>query len=224
MSLPHQVFIGCPFSKDIRNNYDKLKKQVESTTPLSLVLADTVGVSSSDYLLTHITTLIRDSSACIFDATGSNPNVALEIGIAHTVPVNFIITLKTRKTSSRRSTVAEEKHAKEARSIISDLQGKNRIEYKLYDALQTQLIERFLNNLPYMKRWRAFERANRKLAPLLLPVFQDIRESGRTTKSRLEQQLAGTGFGAYNALNSLRSAKLVRVLQGSKGGILYPAT
>ena len=223
MSLPHQVFIGCPFSKDIRHNYDKLKKHIEATTPLSLVLADTVGVSSSDYLLTHITTLIRDSAACIFDATGSNPNVALEIGIAHTVPVNFIITLKTRKAPSR-STTAEEKIAKEARSIISDLQGKNRIEYKQYDSLQTQLVERFINNLPYMKRWREFERKNKKLAPLLLPIFQDIRESGRTTKSRLDQQLNGTGFGSYNALNSLRAAKLVRVLQGSKGGILYPAS
>lgn len=222
MSLPQQIFIGCPFSKDIRNNYDKLKKHIESITPLSLVLADTVGVSSSDYLLTHITDLIRDSSACIFDATGSNPNVALEIGIAHTVPVNFIITLKTRKTP-RRSTTAEEKSAKEARSIISDLQGKNRIEYKQYDSLQNQLIERFINNLPYMKRWREFERKNKKLAPLLLPIFQDIRGSGRTTKSRLDQQLYGTGFGPYNALNALRAAKLVRVLQGSKGGILYPA-
>jgi hypothetical protein len=179
-------------------------------------------VSSSDYLLTHITGLIRDSAACIFDATGSNPNVALEIGIAHTVPVNFIITLKTRK-APRRSTTAEEKIAKEARSIISDLQGKNRIEYKQYDALKNQLVERFINNLPYMKRWREFERKNRKLAPLLLPIFQDIRESGRTTKSRLDQQLNGTGFGAYNALNALRASKLVRVLQGSRGGILYPA-
>lgn len=223
MALPHQVFIGCPFSKDIRNNYDKLKKHVESISPLSLVLADTVGVSSSDYLLTHITDLIRDSAACIFDATGSNPNVALEIGIAHTVPVNFIITLKTRKASSR-STVSEERSAKEARSIISDLQGKNRIEYKVYDSLQTQLIDRFLNNLPYMKRWRDFEKKNKKLAPLLLPLFQDIRESGRTTKSRLDQQLAGTGFGSYNALNALRAAKLVRVLQGSKGGIMFPTS
>ena len=222
MSLPHQVFIGCPISKDIRTNNDKLKKHVEDTTPLSLVLADTVGVSSSDFLLTHITSLIRESAACIFDATGSNPNVALEIGIAHTVPVNFIITLKTRKPK-RRSTVAEEKHARETRSIISDLQGKNRIEYKLYDTLQAQLVDRFLNNLPYMKRWRDFEKKNKKLAPLLLPMFQDIRDSGRTTKTRLDQLLAGTGFGAYKVLNDLRSAKLVRVLRGSKGGIFYPA-
>ena len=57
-------------------------------TPLSLVLADTVGISSSDYLLEHITTQIRDSASCIFDATGANANVSLEVGIAHTIPVD----------------------------------------------------------------------------------------------------------------------------------------
>ncbi len=57
----HQVFIGCPFATAIRRPCDKLKKQLEESTPLSVVVADTVGVSSSDYLLDHIT----DSSAIL---------------------------------------------------------------------------------------------------------------------------------------------------------------
>lgn len=219
MEHPYQVFIGCPFSKDIRGSYDKLKKEIEATTPLSLVLADTVGVSSSDYLLTHITDLIRDSAACIFDATGSNPNVALEIGIAHTIPTEFIITLKTRKRvgSSKKST-------SDAKTIISDLQGKNRIEYKLYDSLKSQLTDRFLNNLPYMKRWKKFEKDNRKLAPVLIDLFQDMRDTGRTTKARLTQILAGTGFSPTKTLSTLRAAKLIRLQQGKNGGIFYPTT
>lgn len=72
MSKPYQVFVGCPFSREIRSAYDRLKKEVEAATPLSIVLADTVGVSSSDYLLEHITELIRDSAGCVFDATGAN--------------------------------------------------------------------------------------------------------------------------------------------------------
>ena len=44
MAKLHQIFIGCPFSKDIRRNYDRIKKDIEQKTPLSLILADTVGV------------------------------------------------------------------------------------------------------------------------------------------------------------------------------------
>ena len=77
MPKPYQIFIGCPFSHDIRASYDRLKRELEAETPLSLVLADTVGISSSDYLLEHITTQIRDSANCIFDATGANANVSL---------------------------------------------------------------------------------------------------------------------------------------------------
>ena len=44
----YQVFVGCPFAKEIRRNYDRLKRELEAETPLSIVLADTVGVSRVD--------------------------------------------------------------------------------------------------------------------------------------------------------------------------------
>ena len=104
MAKLHQVFVGCPFTAAVRKPFDRLKKELEDATPLSIVLADTVGISSSDYLLEHITELIRDSAGCIFDATGANPNVSLEVGIAHTVPVDFILTFKTRKPRTAKGT------------------------------------------------------------------------------------------------------------------------
>ncbi len=68
MGKSHQVFVGCPFTQHIRSNYDRLKADLESETPLAIVLADTVGVSSTDYLLGSITELIRDS-ACLVRTT-----------------------------------------------------------------------------------------------------------------------------------------------------------
>ena len=65
--------------------------------PSHLVLADTTAISSTDYLLEHITALIRESAACIFDATGGNPNVSLEVGIAHALPAEFLLTMYTRR-------------------------------------------------------------------------------------------------------------------------------
>jgi hypothetical protein len=94
---PYQVFVGCPFRTPIRKNYDQLKVDIEKDTPLHLVLADTTAISSTDYLLEHITRLISDSACCIFDATGGNPNVSLEVGIAHAWPTDFILTFNARK-------------------------------------------------------------------------------------------------------------------------------
>src|SRR6266540_743382 len=97
MAKPQQIFIGCPFRSPIRRNYDKLKRELEKESPLHLVLADTTAISSTDYLLEHITTLIRESAGCVFDVTGGNPNVSLEVGIAHALPANFILTMYTRR-------------------------------------------------------------------------------------------------------------------------------
>ena len=149
MLKPYQIFVGCPFAKEIRSSYDRLKREVEAETPLSLVLADTVGISSSNYLLDSITTLIRESASCIFDATGGNPNVSLEVGIAHTMPVDFLLTIRTRKPSAK-AAQREAGHptSREVRSIISDLQGKNRVEYKEYGGLRKQLDQRYFAHLP----------------------------------------------------------------------------
>jgi len=97
MARPEQLFVGCPFQSRVRKNYDRLKAELEAETPLRVVLADTATVTSSDDLLEHITALIRDSAACVFDATGANPNVSLEVGIAHALPTDFLLTVSTRQ-------------------------------------------------------------------------------------------------------------------------------
>ena len=112
MAKLHQVFVGCPYKKNIRGNYDRLKKELESETPFHFVLADTGAITSSDYLLDYIMNLVSDSAGCIFDATEGNPNVSLEVGIAHTLPVNYLLTVSTRK----KRTKAEREAAKEAQA------------------------------------------------------------------------------------------------------------
>lgn len=154
----YQLFIGCPFRKNIRSNYERLKAEIEGDTPLSLVLADTGELTSTSYLLQRITGLISDSAGCIFDATDGNPNVSLEVGIAHTVPIEYLLCISTRKQRPKVERQAELKAKKEGeiKAIISDLQGKDRIEYKTYGTLRTQVEKRFLNSLPFMKRWLQF--------------------------------------------------------------------
>jgi len=102
MAKLQQIFVGCPFLRAIRKNYDKLKSDLERETPLHIILADTTAISSTDYLLEHITGLIRESAACVFDATGGNPNVSLEVGIAHAMPADFLLAMYTRKPRTQK--------------------------------------------------------------------------------------------------------------------------
>lgn len=222
MAKSYQVFIGCPFLTAIRKNYDRLKEELEDETPLHVVLADTAAVSSTDYLLEHITNLIRESATCVFDVTGGNPNVSLEVGIAHALPSDFLLALYTRKPRVQQNAEQTLEREGETRPIISDLQGRNRIEYKTFRTLKDTLERRHLSRLPYMKRWKEFAARNRRLVEPALEVFREIRTSGRTVRPRVIAMLDGTGILADDLLRLLSQAKLLTVKRGRAGGIYYP--
>ena len=220
-----QLFVGCPFTSNLRKNYDKLKSDLEAETPLRIVLADTTSITSSDTLLEHITSLIRDSSACIFDATGGNPNVSLELGIAHALPVDFLITLSIRKQRSAKKPAKKRTSPSGdlVKAIIADLQGRNRIEYKTYPALKDQVKKRYLARLPYMKHWFEFEKDHKSYIPFALRMFNEIRSSGRTTAPRLDAILSGSGISTTALRKALTKHRLVTVRPGRDGGYFYPS-
>jgi hypothetical protein len=222
MAKIFQVFIGCPFAKAIRKNYDRLKRDLEKETPLHLILTDTVAISSTDFLLEHITSLIRESAGCIFDVTGGNPNVSLEVGIAHALPAEFILAMYTRRPRRRSAQSSSPEKNADVKPIISDLQGRNRIEYKTYVALKDLVLRRFSPKLPYMSRWQEFKSENASLAPHALKVFEQLRPSGRTLRPRVIALLDGSGIDPDNLLRKLSDHKLLAVKTGRHGGIYYP--
>jgi hypothetical protein len=219
MARPEQLFVGCPFQRRVRRHYDRLKVELEAETPLRVVLADTASITSSDDLLEHITTLIRESAACLFDATGANPNVSLEVGLAHALPTDFLLTISTRQPHVRRG---GRPAVERLRPIIADLQGRNRIEYKTYRSLKDQVLRRYLAGLPYLKRWHEFEKNYRSYAPLALAVLHEIRASGRTNRPRLDAILSASGISVTALTRALTRHRLVSVRGGRDGGYVYP--
>jgi hypothetical protein len=224
MARLEQLFVGCPFQSRVRKHYDRLKAELEAETPLRVVLADTASITSTDDLLEHIAALIRDSAACLFDATGANPNVSLEVGIAHALPTDFLLTISTRRPHpSSRTRKAIRPASDRLRPIISDLQGRNRIEYKTYRSLKDQVLRRYLAGLPYLKRWHEFEKNHKSYAPLALPLLHEIRSSGRTTRTRLDAILSASGISATALTRALTRHRLVTLRGGRDGGYFYPS-
>ena len=225
MARVEQIFIGCPFRRNIRRHYDRLKAEMESQSPLRVVLADTTSISSTDDLLEHITELIRESAGCIFDVTGGNPNVSLEVGIAHALPVGFLLTFGTRKAPaplSRKAALARGA-ADRLRPIIADLQGRNRIEYKTYRSLRDQVLKRYLAHLPYMKRWHEFEKSHRSYVPFALRLFDELRASGRSVPRRVEAIVSGSGISVTALTRALSHHRLITHRRGRDGGLFYPS-
>jgi hypothetical protein len=224
MSKSYQLFIGCPFRKAIRKNYDRLKEELEAETPLHIVLADTTAVSSTDHLLDHITTLIRESAGCVFDATDGNPNVSLEVGVAHALPADFVLCLYTRRPRTRAERQAADalELEGEVKPIIADLQGRVRIEYKTYPVLKNKILTRYLSKLPYFKRWSDFKTRRSSFVKPALQVFSEVRTSGRSLRPRAMAMLEGTGIQVDDLLGALTDAKLLAVKRGRNGGIYYP--
>jgi hypothetical protein len=226
MTHLQQVFLGCPYRPAFRRTYQRLKRELEAESPLQLVMADTAAITSRDTLLGHITDLIRESGGCIFDATGGNPNVSLEVGVAHALGADFILTLNTRTRSraatGQRGAGSRRPGTDHAKPIIADLQGRNRIEYRSYSGLKKQLVDRFLRRLPYWKRWEDFRHQHPTWAPAALLVFTEIRRHGRASRPRLEAALRDGGVPLPTLLSALRQGGLLAQRRGRLAGYVYP--
>jgi hypothetical protein len=105
--LPN-VFVGCPYSKEF--NFAAFKATLDRI-PFRWYYADTR--LSTKHLLGILTSYIKAVDYCIFDISTWNPNVALEIGLAQGLGVQYYILLnrKLKKT------------------VPADIQGLQRIEY-----------------------------------------------------------------------------------------------
>ncbi|MEQ8837271.1 MAG: hypothetical protein RID07_10750 [Lacipirellulaceae bacterium] len=132
------------------------------------------------------------------------------------------MTLKTRKPRTQTNALRGLQREGEAKPIISDLQGRNRVEYKTYPALKDQVLERYLNTLPYLRRWRQFRMRHSSMVEPALQIFDDIRTSGRALRPRVVSMLDGTGITARDLLDALSREKLITVKRGRAGGIYYP--
>lgn len=102
------VFVGCPYGgkfpfQSFRSNLERI--------PFRLYYADTH--MSTKHLLGILTTYIKAADFCIFDISLWNPNVALEIGLAEGLGVEYYILLNRNLS----------------KGVPADVQGLQRIEY-----------------------------------------------------------------------------------------------
>lgn len=129
MSLPapatlrKQVFVAYSYRLYPKDDYRKLYKQLEEKYDVTFIFAD--EKITNMHIMKKIETLIRGSDFSVFDISGWNPNVTLELGYAMAVGDQWYIALDPSKT--------------EIKEVPSDLRGLDRIEYASYTELGNKL-------------------------------------------------------------------------------------
>ena len=115
------VFVGYPYSipmDDYRGVFERVGKEHD----VVFVFAD--QELTNKHILEKITTMMRAAAFSLFDITHWNPNVALELGIAYGLNLDYYILFDPTK---------------EKKDVLSDVRGIDRIQYESYNQLEGHL-------------------------------------------------------------------------------------
>lgn len=136
-ALRKQVFVAYSYKLYPKDDYRRVYKDLEQTYDVTFIFAD--EKITNMHIMKKIETLIRGSDFSIFDISGWNPNVTLELGFAMPVTEQWYIAIDPART--------------ETKEVPSDLRGLDRIEYGSYSELKNKLS--ILIDQRYPRRTRA---------------------------------------------------------------------
>lgn len=130
------VFVAYSYKTYPKEDYRKVYKELESKYDVTFIFAD--EKITNMHIMKKIETFIRSSDFSIFDISGWNPNVTLELGFAMPVSDQWYIAIDPSKT--------------EVKEVPSDLRGLDRIEYASYAELGSKLSLLMEQRYPRRKR------------------------------------------------------------------------
>jgi hypothetical protein len=118
-----QVFIAYSYRLYPKADYRKIYKELEARYDVTFIFAD--EKITNMHIMKKIETYIRGSDFSVFDISGWNPNVTLELGFAMAAGDQWFIAIDPAKT--------------DIKEVPSDLRGLDRIEYASYTELSDKL-------------------------------------------------------------------------------------
>lgn len=132
--LKRQIFVAYSYRDYPAGDYRRVFEDISKEYSVSFVFAD--EKITNMHIMQKIISYIRASDFSLFDISGWNPNVTLELGIAMATGDDWYIAFNPAKTD-----VSE---------VPSDLRGIDRVQYSSYSELGERL--RLLVEQRYAKR------------------------------------------------------------------------
>ncbi len=129
---PRQIFVAYSYKLYPKADYRRVYNELAKAFNVDFVFAD--EKITNLHILQKIANYIRESRFGIYDISGWNPNVTLELGLAFGLGEKSYIAIDPSKT------VIDE--------VPSDLRGMDRIQYASYTELQAGLEKLLLQEFP----------------------------------------------------------------------------
>jgi hypothetical protein len=129
---PRQVFVAYSYRLYPKADYRKVYKELAQAFHVEFIFAD--EKITSLHILQKIANYIRSSRFGIYDISGWNANVTLELGLAFGMNERAFIAIDPTKT--------------DINEVPSDLRGIDRIQYGSYTELQEGLAKLLAQELP----------------------------------------------------------------------------
>ena len=127
------VFVACPYALFPLDDYKAVFKEITKSYDVTFKFAD--EQITNQHVLDKIASYIRDANFSLFDITGWNPNVSLEMGIAIGLNKRYFV-LWNHKIDEQRT------------DVPSDIRGIDRIQYASNSELEAKLIILLKQELP----------------------------------------------------------------------------
>ena len=142
--IPRQVFVAYPYALYPKEDYRKVYKEVAKAFDVKFIFAD--ERITSLHILQKIANYIASSQFGIYDISGWNANVTLELGIAFGYEETTFIAMDPSKTP--------------VQEVPADLRGIDRIQYGSYSELQEKLESLIAQELPISRAHEAENQLN----------------------------------------------------------------
>ena len=117
-----RVFAAFPFSEEYSYIEDAIKRGCEGVATVECAK----DLLTNKHILDKILGQMRSADLCLFDLSGHNVNVALELGVAIGADLNWRIMYDPSKSSN-------------GRDIFSDMSGRDSARYKTADELSERV-------------------------------------------------------------------------------------
>jgi hypothetical protein len=121
--LTKSIFVAYAYNIYDRRDYRNVYAQLEKSYGVKFIFAD--EKITNMHILQKIISYIRSSDISVFDISGWNPNVTLELGIALAMSDNWYIAYNPDKT--------------ELEDVPSDIKGIDRLQYRSFAELSEKL-------------------------------------------------------------------------------------
>src|SRR6266446_2924699 len=95
VAAPAHLFVLMPFREELKPIFEKIIKKVAKKLMITARRAD--DIFTTHKVMTDVWADICSARVILADCTGRNPNVFYEIGLAHVVGKNVILTTQNRK-------------------------------------------------------------------------------------------------------------------------------